>query len=267
MPFLDSKYLWRVWRSLVRASITREMEFRSNFLLGLFRQFLWLGVFILTIETIFYNTTSLSGWDKSSLLIILALSRLVEGGINTLFARNIAEIPQTIRTGSFDFYLTKPLPVQFYAAFHRFALYHLGNTIMGLILLIYAAATVTPHPTGLAWLLFILLALLGITIFYSLLILVVSLAFYMERMEGIWAFMNIFSEPLTVPFDIFPTTARYALTYLLPLAFVTFVPAQALTGRLHWQQIPVAIGITVLFLVLANLAWHAGLRRYSSASS
>jgi ABC-type uncharacterized transport system permease subunit len=42
---------------------------------------------------------------------------------------------------------------------------------------------------------------------------------------------------------------------------------QALTGRLALWQVPVAIAIAAIFLTLANLAWRAGLRRYSSASS
>jgi ABC-2 type transport system permease protein len=187
--------------------------------------------------------------------------------MNALFARNIGEIPRTIRSGVFDFYLIKPVVVQFYAAFRRFGVYDLGNISAGIALLIYALATSPELPSLAAIPLFIVAVFVGLVIFYSLLIMVVSLAFVLERLEGIWAFMNIFSEPLTVPFDIFPTTARFALTYLLPLAFVVFVPAQALTGRLTWQQVPLGIGIAAILFFLANLAWRGGLRRYTSASS
>ena len=107
----------------------------------------------------------------------------------------------------------------------------------------------------------------GLIIFYSLLILLASLVFYIERLEALWSFLQLITEPLTVPFDVFPTTPRLALTYALPLAFIVFVPAQAITGRLQLWQLPTAIALAAIFLILANLAWRAGLRRYSSASS
>jgi ABC-2 type transport system permease protein len=77
----------------------------------------------------------------------------------------------------------------------------------------------------------------------------------------------MFTEPLTVPFDIFPRAPRLAITYLLPLAFIVFVPAQAITGRLDWWQLPMGIGIAIIMLALSRLSWQAGIRRYSSASS
>ncbi len=245
----------------------RDMAFRGNFIMSLIRQILWLLVFIFLIEVIFRNTQTLSGWNQAEVLVVLALSRLIEGIINVLFSNNIMKLPDIVRKGTFDFYLTKPVPAQFYMAFHDFVFQSMGNVIVGILLLIYATIHLQHIPSLAAWLIFILLAGLGISVYYSLLILVASLVFFIERLEALWGFNVMFSEPLTVPFDIFPRTPRITLTYLLPIAFVVFVPAQSLTGRLAWWQVPVAVGIALLFLLLANLAWRAGLRRYSSASS
>jgi len=268
MPFLDnSLHLARVWLAIVRVSIIREMEFRANFILGLVRQIAWLGIFILMIKTVFANTTSLAGWGQNEVLIILSLSRIIEGFLNTVFSRNVAEVPQMIQAGTFDFILTKPMPAQLYASFRRFKVDSLANVVAGIVLLIYALTQLPTLPSISSLLIFMLVSLLGIAVFYSLLIIVVSLAFLLERFEGFYAFTNMFSEPLTVPFDIFPRGPRLILTYLLPLAFVVFVPAQALTHRLQGWQVIVSIVITSIFLLLAHLAWRSGIRRYSSASS
>src|SRR5687768_4065641 len=106
MQFLDnSRHLWRVWKASTRASIVREMEFRTNFWAGIIRQILWLLVFVFFIEVIFQNTDQLAGWQRFEVLIVLALSRVIEGTINLLFAQNIMELPETVREGRFDFYL------------------------------------------------------------------------------------------------------------------------------------------------------------------
>ncbi|MEX1112758.1 MAG: ABC-2 family transporter protein [Candidatus Andersenbacteria bacterium] len=269
MQFLvnNIKHLARVWVASARASVVREMEFRGNFIAGLLRQALWLGIFVFFINVIFQNTEQLAGWDKREMLIILSLSRIIEGLINLFFTQNIMELPEAVRDGQFDYYLTKPLPAQFATAFRRPSIDNIGNIVVGLLLFTYALIQEPALFTLLNGGLLIFLATLGIITYYSLLILIGSLVFKLERLEMLWGFNVLFSEPLTLPFDVFPRGPRLLLTYLVPLALVVFFPAQAITGRLLMWQIPVALGITAVFLLLANLAWRAGLRRYSSASS
>ncbi len=267
MLYLDSsRHLIRVWWSTMRVSLVREMEFRFNFFTGLLRQALWLGVFIFMIDTIFRNTQSLAGWSQLEVLVILALSRLIEGLMNVLFVSNIMELPRLVQKGSFDFFLIRPLPVQFSIAFRRISIQDLGNVLGGIILLGYALAQLG-WPSLTAWLSFLVIAGCGIAIYYSLLILIATLVFYLDRLEGLWGFMMLFSEPLTVPFDVFPRSVHTTLTYILPLAFIVFIPAQTLTHRLQWWQLVVGLVLVSLFLGISNLAWRAGLRRYSSASS
>lgn len=268
MQFLDnSKSLWKIWVANLRASIVAEMEFRANFLLGTGRQFAWAVTFIFFIEIIFQSTQSLSGWNKAGVILILGLSRLIEGLIDTFYSRNFLQLPQIVQQGKFDFFLTKPLPVQLYTAFRRSSLDYIGNITIGIGLIIYSLFLNNSLPTFSTWILFVIAVFLGLAIYYALLLATSSLVFFIERLEALYAFSTLFSEPLTVPFDVFPYGVRQALTYLLPLAFVVFIPAQTLTNRLVWWEIPVGIGITALFLLLANLLWRAGIRRYSSASS
>ncbi len=269
MPSLVSEvqHLLRIWRATVRAGFIREMEFRANFYSGLLRQGLWLATFIFLIEVIFRNTQALAGWNKPEVLVVLALSRLLEGTIDAVFSRNIARFPEKVRTGAFDFYLTRPVPAQFAIAFERFNFLNLGNVVTGIVLLGYALAIGSATPSLSAWLLFTLLAVLGITIYYCLLLTFASLVFFFERLEALVAISHLFSEPLTVPFDVFPRDIRILLTYLLPLAFVVFVPAQTLTGKLQWWYVPTGLAIASFLLVVANVVWRTGLKKYTSASS
>lgn len=268
MQFLDNNlYLFRVWRSFARTSIVREMEFRGNFLIGIVRQFAWLSFFLFFIHTAFLHTNSIAGWQKEEMFILLALSRLFEGIVDLLFTRNLAEFPRSVQQGKFDFNLLKPMPVQFYTSFQRLNVSILGNVLGGIGLLAYALMQLPSLPTVPESLIFILVSFAGITTFYCLLVLTASLVFFLERLESLWSLFMLYTEPLTVPFDVFPGAVRIVLSYLIPIAFIVFVPAQALTNKLSWWQIPVAFGVTIIFFLLSNLVWKAGLRRYSSASS
>lgn len=259
------RHLGRVWLTTLKVSLIREMEFRGNFFLGVIRQLGWLSAFIFFITVMFNHTSSVAGWSEPQVFVIMALSRLIEGAMGALFIPNLMSFTELVNRGRFDYILLWPPPAQFSTAFRRVHIENIGNILGGLILLAYAAAHLSSIPAA-AWAALLVLAPLGVLIYYDLLIIIVSLAFFIERLEAFWGINSLLSEPLTVPFEVFPRGARFALTYFIPLAFVVYVPAQALTGRLIWWALPAAVGLAIVFTILANLAWKAGLKRYSSAS-
>jgi ABC-2 type transport system permease protein len=67
--------------------------------------------------------------------------------------------------------------------------------------------------------------------------------------------------------SLYPGWLRFGLTFLVPVAFATTIPAQALTGRLDWQTLLGATGLAVALLLASRLFWRAGMRRYSGASA
>ncbi len=260
-------HLLNVWWQLAKVSMIREMEFRSNFVLGIIRQILWLGAFLFSLSVIFQHTSNIHGWTQAELIIILALSRIFEGIIDVTITKNIADFPRLIQQGSFDYILTKPLPSQFATAFRTVNIYLLGNVIAGVVLLgiTLASGSVAVSPMSIG--LFLWVSIMGIAIFYSILITTASLAFFLERLEALWGLMNLYTEPLTTPVTIFPRTAQAIMTYIIPIAFIVFVPAQAITNKIDWHIGVTATMMAAMFLTIANIVWQAGLRRYTSASS
>jgi len=57
------------------------------------------------------------------------------------------------------------------------------------------------------------------------------------------------------------------LTFVLPVAFATTFPAQALRGDLDPRLLVVGVGLAGLALVVTHRFWNDAVRRYSSASS
>jgi ABC-2 family transporter protein len=71
------------------------------------------------------------------------------------------------------------------------------------------------------------------------------------------------------PFSILPLAARAVLTYVLPIAFVAYLPAAVLTGRVASTGVPEWLAYASpaagpLLYVLARYAWYRALRRYES---
>ena len=69
------------------------------------------------------------------------------------------------------------------------------------------------------------------------------------------------------PVSLYPGWLRFALTFVVPVAFATTVPAQALTGRLTGQTLLGAVALAAALLVGSRLFWRFGIRYYSGASA
>ena len=57
------------------------------------------------------------------------------------------------------------------------------------------------------------------------------------------------------------------VTFIVPIAFAITVPAEAVTSRLGWETVAVAVGFSAALFAATRWWWGFGLRRYSGASA
>ena len=69
------------------------------------------------------------------------------------------------------------------------------------------------------------------------------------------------------PVDIYRPGVRWALTYIIPLAFLTTFPAATLLGKLQPLNVMFAVFAAAASLVGSSLFFRFGLRHYSGASA
>jgi ABC-2 type transport system permease protein len=69
------------------------------------------------------------------------------------------------------------------------------------------------------------------------------------------------------PIVAYPSVYRFFFTFIVPVTFLTTVPAEILLGRspIGWVIGAACLGLTLL--LLSNLLWRFALRFYTSASS
>jgi ABC-2 type transport system permease protein len=69
------------------------------------------------------------------------------------------------------------------------------------------------------------------------------------------------------PISAYPAALRLVFTFVLPVAFLTTVPAEALLGRSSASWAFGSLAAATLALVGTRLFWTFALRHYTSASS
>ncbi|HLP10172.1 MAG TPA: ABC-2 family transporter protein [Opitutaceae bacterium] len=258
----------RLWLACVRYSLVRTMMFRFDFLLWSAVEFAWMAVNLLLIQVIYGHTDSIAGWNKHEMLLLLGTALLIQRLLMGFFWTNLFELGRNVRSGSFDFYLTQPGQPLFMVATRKLDPDGLANAFIALGVVAYAAHALHLPLTVGGIALYIALVAIGLVVHFSLLLLMASLTFWIVKTEGIEGSYFTVAEFGRLPRSAFTSLfTNVVFVYALPAVIVTNVPASALLGRLEWPQVAWLAVLALGWCGLAFAAFHAGIRRYTSASS
>jgi ABC-2 type transport system permease protein len=114
---------------------------------------------------------------------------------------------------------------------------------------------------------FVLALAAGGVIIYCFFLILATLSFWFVRIENILVIFQSMYEAGRWPVSLYPAWLRYGLTFVVPIAFATTIPAEALTNRLNLQTLLGAVGAALVLLVISRIVWRVGLRHYSGASA
>jgi ABC-2 type transport system permease protein len=256
-----------IWLAQARYTIVRELMFKANFILWVIVDLTWFGLQLSFIQFLYLQVNVIAGWGKWEMLLLVTTNMLIQQIFQMLLMTNLTKLPELIRTGRLDFYLAQPASAQFLISTRLFELGSVINVVVTLIVAAIAIAHLSFLPSGFGLLFFPVLVLCGVLIHYALLLMLMSLAFWMTRAQGfINAYYNVF-QIARLPREAFHGAARLAFTWFVPLLLIANVPARTLLYGLNGADLADMVGVTAILLALSTLFFQRGLRRYGSASS
>jgi ABC-2 type transport system permease protein len=263
---------FRLWLACARYSITRTMMFRFDFLMWGLVELFWMGVNVALVSVIYEHTDSIAGWDKYEMLLLVGSSMIVQRLLMGYFWSNLFELGRNIRSGHFDFFLAQPGNLMFMASTRKVELEGILNVFVAVAIVVYAARQLGLHPDAATIAIYVLMILCGLVIHYSLVVLAVSITFWIIKSEGLEGSYFTLTEFSRLPREayrgIFKGAASVVFVYALPVVVVSNVPARLLIENgLNVTNALWLLGVTVLWFAFAAFVFHRGLRRYSSASS
>ena len=253
--------------SFLRIGLLNEMQYRVNFFIQLLQSFISVATGLIGLSLVFGQVTTLAGWSRPELLTVMGVHLLMGGVIHSIIQPNMGRIMDDVHNGTLDFALTKPADAQLLVSVREFRFWQLVDVIVGIVII--GLSFYQTHGTlGFLQLLGFLAALImGAIMLYCVWLMVTSISFWIIRVQEL---NNLFEGLYAAgrwPVGIYPTWLRSGLTFLVPVAFAVTVPAEALTNRLGGTSLLFALGMTILFVVLARGLWLLGLTNYSGASS
>ncbi len=257
----------QVLKAFYRSSIQTDIEYRVDFFTRILASLLGLLTTVGALSIAYNYTGTLKGWSFPQTLVLLAVYYLMDGMVEMFIAPNMRAVMEQVRQGTLDFVLLKPVSAQFMASFRTINIWRIVNVMVGIGLSVYTIGKLSLSIGPAQALGFALTLLAGMVVVYSVWLCLVTLTFWFVKIENIEQIVWQAFEAGRYPIEIYPGWLRGALTYVIPVAFIITVPAQALAGRLAPAFFAIAPVVAAAALILSSAFWRFGLKHYTGASA
>ncbi|MFJ6512210.1 ABC transporter permease [Streptomyces sp. NPDC091406] len=262
----------RAYGLIMAMWVRSTMAYRASFAMTLFGDLAVTAFDFIAILLMFSHVDALGGYSLPEIALLYGLSATAFGVCDLLLG-SMDRVGGRVRDGTLDTLLVRPVPVLAQVAADRFALRRLGRITQGLVVIGYAVATLDIAWTPLKVLMLPMTVLSGAAIFGAIFIAGAAFQFVAQDASEVQnSFTYGGTTLLQYPPTVFAKDLVRGVTFVVPLAFASWLPALYVLGR----EYPVDLPQWVAFLPplvaagccgLAGLAWRAGLRSYRSTGS
>ncbi|HLY27784.1 MAG TPA: ABC-2 family transporter protein [Aggregatilineales bacterium] len=261
------RYYARIYLLIEAQYIKARLQYRADFIISSIGMACSYAVGIITFWVLFTTIPNLAGWSLNELLFMYAFYLLSVTPLQVFFD-NIWSLRIKVRDGSFIRYYFRPLNMMFYYVSEVFDIKGLVQFVLGVIVLVYASVQLhlqwTLPQTGL----FVVMLLSASLVMISIMVIAASASFWIIDSFPVLALAFKLREFAPYPVTIFDGFFRVVFTYIVPLGFVAFYPAQLFlrpgeASPVVWASPLVGIAL----FALAYQVWSRGVNHYSGTGS
>lgn len=246
-------------------AIAAELEYRLNFVLAALSSLGGLAGSLFGLFLFYRTGYTFPGWTWEQALVILGVFTVFQGFAGTFLQPNLSRIVRHIQQGTLDFILLKPISSQLWLSTHTLSPWGVPDLLFGMIIIGYAGMRLHLQVSNYA------VSLIpfgfGFVILYSLWFMLGATSIWFVKIYNVTEVLRGLLEAGRFPMVAYPAAYRFFFTFVVPIAFLTTVPAEVILGRDNWAWI-VAAGSLAATLLFGSIGfWRFALRFYTSASS
>lgn len=262
-----------LYRLLVQIQFKSQMQYKLNLFIDVFSFFFITGLEFAALLLFFVPFPTLLGWHVGEVALLAAIMSM-SFGCSELVGAGIDNFSVMVSRGDFDRVLLRPVSALIQVVGSDFRLRRLGRITQGILsfaLALHLLPVISWSPDKLVVLFLGILS--GMVIFTSILLLGATICFWTVESTEI---TNIFTygarEMLSYPIDIYHQVLQRFFLFVIPVAFVSYVPTCYILQRPLPFNLPreiafASLGIALLFALVATWIWGFGVRHYQSTGS
>ncbi len=256
---------WRVLILFWQTAIAAELEYRMNFAIAALSS---LGNIVGSLFSLFLfysRDYNFQGWSWQEALIVMGIFTFMQGFAAAFLIPNLNRIVDHVQQGTLDFVLLKPISSQFWLSFRSVSPWGLPDLIVGIVLIFYAGGQLGVSATN--YLISLVPLAFGVASLYSIWFILGATSIWFVKIYNVTEVLRGLIQAGRYPIVAYPVAYRFFFTFVIPVAFLTTVPAEAMLGRYSLGWIVGAGFLAGGLLLFSIFFWRFALRFYTSASS
>ncbi|MGF1460142.1 MAG: ABC transporter permease [Leptolyngbyaceae cyanobacterium] len=256
---------WQVLQLFWGTAIAAELEYRLNFWVAALSSLGGLAGSLFGLFLFYRTGYQFQDWSWEEALVVLGIFTLLQGFSATFLSPNLNKIVREVQEGTLDFVLLKPISSQFWLSTRTLSPWGLPDLLFGLIVIVYAGQRlgISTAAYGLA----IAPLAFGFLSLYSLWFMLGATSIWFVKIYNVTEVLRGLLEAGRFPIAAYPMAYRILLTFVIPVAFLTTVPAETLLGKVSGLWVIGSVALAIALLQVSRWFWQFALRFYTSASS
>jgi ABC-2 type transport system permease protein len=256
---------FKIMLKSIAMELSSEMAYKWNFIIKAISLVFADIVAPLVALLIYSNTSGIPGWSFEEFVLFQGTLILIMG-LNHLSQIMLpVNVMTDIREGTFDKYLIKPFKTLALLTVTSWDIEGAAEVVVGTGLVIWAMIKTGIGVFSLNFLAYLYLLVLAYIFFYCFMVLIASLGFLVIKS---YALLDLFwkaADFARYPIDIYGPSLRLLLTFIFPMAVVSFYPATTLIRGVNLLTMAKATIPIVIIFILTMFAWSSAMKKYSSA--
>lgn len=257
----------RLFFHLLSFNFQSQLAYKWDFLIGIIAVVTELSIRLIFLGIIYSYIPSLAGWTYPQMLFLFGTGFLLEALAWFTWRAGVLKLHLSIQDGSFDFLMTKPANLMFLTAFRRQDLEDVARVIVGITLITMSIQMSHIWPSLGQWAMWLVAFTLGEIVYFSFALLLKTTSFWTIQTAEINYVLYSLDRLNQYPVQIYTGLAKFVFSFIIPVAFITTVPAQLLAGKGGSFHLAGAIVFTAGIFLLCRFIFYRSIRMYSSASS
>lgn len=248
--------------TLFKISAIADLQVTFNLWIQFINDILWYLVQIALFESIYLNVNNLGGWGIAEMRVFLGVLFLVDAIHMVLFAHNFDVFSEKIAKKELDLLLLRPVSAQQLMTSQRIQCGFILNAIFAFCWIMWALSLL---PGGISWMHFLALLVVvpaGLIVFYSVRMVVCTLALLVTRAEHFHDLFFTFFRMGQRPDRLYGPTLRYFILLVLPVGLVASFPARVLIDPTDYSTLFLLLLGASISLWVVNRFWHWSVKRY-----
>ncbi len=257
----------RLYRGLVSQFFKVMMQSKVDFTMGLMGFFLTQILGITFLFLVFRQIPDLKGWSFEQLVFIYGLAQLPRGLDHLLTDRLWLVAYRDVINGDFDRYMLRPMNILFQVISEKLQPDAIGELAVGTILVIRAFVIGVVSFDVLQGILFFVSLIAGAVIYTAIKLFFASLAFWLKQSGPFLQVAYEMAEFAKYPIEIYSKMVRFIITWIIPFAFVAYLPALYFLNKGSAYIILIECVIAAVLFVIAYATFVKGTYVYESAGN